>query len=80
MNSVDFTPPVASLPIGRSASLSMLPRGRIMGGAALFGVGWGHGGSCPGPGLTAAISGAVAAMVAGMVLFHLLNAWTQTAR
>jgi uncharacterized membrane protein YedE/YeeE len=44
-------------------------------GAALFGVGWGLGGYCPGPGLVSAASGAlpalafVAAMTFGM-LFH----------
>jgi uncharacterized membrane protein YedE/YeeE len=44
-------------------------------GAALFGIGWGLGGYCPGPGLVSAASGAlpalafVAAMTFGM-LFH----------
>jgi len=43
-------------------------------GAALFGVGWGLGGLCPGPGIVAAASGAVSpilfavAMLAGMVV------------
>ncbi len=46
-------------------------------GAALFGVGWGLGGLCPGPGLVAAASGSItglafaAAMIAGMFLQHL---------
>jgi rhodanese-related sulfurtransferase/uncharacterized membrane protein YedE/YeeE len=48
---------------------------RLVLGAALFGVGWGLGGVCPGPGLTALGSGSagalvfVAAMSAGMLLF-----------
>ncbi len=46
---------------------------RLLAGAAIFGVGWGLGGLCPGPGLVAAASGSgtavafVAAMVAGML-------------
>jgi len=46
-------------------------------GSAIFGVGWGLGGFCPGPALTSLGSGAtatvifVAAMVAGMVLHKL---------
>lgn len=45
-------------------------------GAALFGVGWGLGGLCPGPALVGAASGNgaviafVAAMLAGMYLQH----------
>jgi uncharacterized membrane protein YedE/YeeE len=45
---------------------------RLVLGAAIFGVGWGLGGYCPGPGLASLASGAigpvvfVAAMVAGM--------------
>lgn len=48
---------------------------RLLGGAALFGVGWGLAGLCPGPALTALATGStsilifVAAMVAGQVLF-----------
>lgn len=48
---------------------------RLLGGAALFGVGWGLGGFCPGPSVTALASGLVpvfafvAAMVAGMALY-----------
>jgi uncharacterized membrane protein YedE/YeeE len=45
-------------------------------GAALFGIGWGLGGLCPGPGIVAAASGSltglafVAAMLVGMHLQH----------
>ncbi len=56
-----------------------LPKGtaldaRLLGGAALFGVGWGLSGFCPGPAVTALVTGLapvfafVAAMLAGMVL------------
>lgn len=46
----------------------------LLAGAALFGVGWGLGGFCPGPGLTALASGAApalvfsAALIGGMIL------------
>jgi uncharacterized membrane protein YedE/YeeE len=46
---------------------------RLVGGAALFGLGWGLGGLCPGPALTSLVSGNVsvfifsAAMIAGIV-------------
>jgi uncharacterized membrane protein YedE/YeeE len=36
---------------------------RLLGGAALFGVGWGLGGFCPGPGIVALASGALPALV-----------------
>lgn len=45
-------------------------------GSALFGVGWGLGGLCPGPGIVSAASGSltgvafIAAMLAGMYLQH----------
>lgn len=51
---------------------------RLLGGAALFGVGWGLSGYCPGPALTTSVSGAVpvlvfvAAMLAGMLIFQKL--------
>ena len=51
---------------------------RLVGGAALFGLGWGLGGFCPGPaiaGLATGVAGVyvfVAAMVAGMLLFRLV--------
>jgi uncharacterized membrane protein YedE/YeeE len=50
--------------------------GRLLGGAALFGLGWGLGGFCPGPGLVSVASGSataltfVGAMTGGMALFH----------
>ena len=53
--------------------------GRLIGGAALFGVGWGLGGFCPGPGLTSLVTGTsdvfvfVGAMLAGMVLFQIAD-------
>src|SRR5215212_77179 len=49
--------------------------GRLLGGAALFGVGWGLSGFCPGPAVAALTTGLtpvfafVAAMIAGMVLY-----------
>jgi uncharacterized protein len=56
--------------------------GRLVLGAALFGVGWGLGGFCPGPALVTAASAAVVgaraplvflgAMMAGIVLQHWL--------
>ena len=45
---------------------------RLIGGASLFGIGWGLGGFCPGPAITAVSSGTtgvmtfVAAMLVGM--------------
>lgn len=57
--------------------------GRLLVGAALFGAGWGLGGYCPGPALTAAVSGASAtliftgSMLAGMWAFALWEARSQ---
>ncbi len=51
--------------------------GRLVGGAVLFGVGWGLAGLCPGPAITALVTGIlpvfgfVAAMVAGAALHRL---------
>jgi uncharacterized membrane protein YedE/YeeE len=51
---------------------------RLIGGAALFGIGWGLVGLCPGPALAALTFGPwqifvfVAAMIAGMALFRLV--------
>ena len=53
--------------------------GRLLGGAALFGIGWGLAGLCPGPAVTALASGLlpvfvfVAAMVAGMALYKWIS-------
>jgi uncharacterized protein len=52
---------------------------RLVGGAALFGAGWGLGGFCPGPGIVSLASGAMGAVVfvvgmtAGVVLFDRLG-------
>jgi uncharacterized protein len=52
---------------------------RLMAGSAVFGVGWGIAGFCPGPGLVALGTGEfkallfVAAMIAGMVLYEVLE-------
>ncbi|MEO8706936.1 MAG: DUF6691 family protein [Kofleriaceae bacterium] len=50
--------------------------GRLLGGAAIFGVGWGLSGYCPGPAIVSLPSGTaalgfVAAMAAGIVLARL---------
>jgi uncharacterized membrane protein YedE/YeeE len=51
---------------------SPLVDARLIGGAALFGIGWGLSGYCPGPALVALVAGVpatfvfVAAMLAGM--------------
>jgi uncharacterized membrane protein YedE/YeeE len=50
--------------------------GRLVGGAILFGIGWGLAGYCPGPAVTSVLSGHPAApvfivgMLAGMVVYH----------
>ncbi len=50
----------------------------LVAGAAVFGIGWGLGGLCPGPGIVAAAGGSssalvfVVAMLAGMYLRHRL--------
>jgi uncharacterized membrane protein YedE/YeeE len=52
---------------------------RLVGGAALFGVGWGLGGFCPGPavvsstGFGAAALAFTVSMLVGMVLFHAVD-------
>jgi uncharacterized membrane protein YedE/YeeE len=54
--------------------------GRLIGGAALFGIGWGMSGFCPGPGIAALSLGDVqpvlfvAAMLAGMAASRLIPA------
>ena len=59
---------------------------RLVAGAAVFGVGWGLAGLCPGPAITTLPLGLwqaflfVAAMLAGMALFRLLpENWPQSA-
>lgn len=53
---------------------------RLIVGAAIFGLGWGLAGYCPGPALTSAAAGSfpailfVAAMTAGMILEHAIGA------
>jgi uncharacterized membrane protein YedE/YeeE len=50
--------------------------GRLVGGAALFGIGWGLAGFCPGPAITSLVGGRVeplvfvAAMLGGMLLYE----------
>jgi uncharacterized protein len=52
---------------------------RLISGAALFGIGWGWAGICPGPGIVAAVSGNphvlifVASMLVGMFVFKILE-------
>jgi uncharacterized protein len=52
---------------------------RLVGGSALFGVGWGLSGFCPGPAVTALATGLtpviafVAALIAGMALYKLVS-------
>jgi uncharacterized protein len=52
---------------------------RLVFGAALFGVGWGLGGFCPGPGLVTAASGSIAALlfVLGMTVGILVEKRTR---
>lgn len=52
---------------------------RLLGGAALFGIGWGVGGFCPGPAVTSLASGHpsvitfVASMLGGMFLYKIAD-------
>lgn len=52
---------------------------RLIGGSALFGIGWGLAGICPGPGLVLLGAGTtkglvfVAAMLAGMAMFEVIE-------
>ncbi len=58
---------------------------RLIGGSALFGVGWGLAGFCPGPAIaslpaaTPSVLVFVAAMVGGMALFHAVERMRQAA-
>jgi uncharacterized membrane protein YedE/YeeE len=59
--------------------------GRLLIGAALFGMGWGLGGYCPGPALVSFMSLDASttlfglSMAGGMVLFHFYERWRQKA-
>lgn len=59
---------------------------RLMTGAALFGIGWGIAGYCPGPALTSLASGSrsavilVAAMIVGMLLEQAYEAFVDSRR
>jgi uncharacterized membrane protein YedE/YeeE len=65
-------------------SFSLPPQARLdaalVGGSALFGVGWGLGGFCPGPAIVSAVTGAapviafVVAMLGSMALFDFVIA------
>jgi uncharacterized membrane protein YedE/YeeE len=54
--------------------------GRLIGGATLFGLGWGLAGFCPGPAIASLITGSgdvalfVVSMIAGMGLFRAVGA------
>ena len=54
---------------------------RLLGGAALFGVGWGLSGFCPGPAVAAMVTGLlpvfafVGAMVGGMAIYTWIFEW-----
>jgi len=51
---------------------------RLVGGAALFGIGWGLGGYCPGPGLVSSMSGAGNAVAFALSLtvgMYLVRLW-----
>lgn len=54
---------------------------KLVGGSALFGVGWGLGGFCPGPGIVSLGAGSrdalvfVVAMVIGMLLVSRYESW-----
>ena len=70
--------PTFSIPTRKDVDL------RLVGGAALFGIGWGLGGFCPGPAIVATASAQsmvlifVAAMVAGMYLFQIVDRFLTT--
>lgn len=69
--------PILAVHFGLPTRKDLSPR--LMGGAALFGAGWGLGGYCPGPALASLPTAAtpvlvfVAAMIAGMVGFDLID-------
>lgn len=54
---------------------------RLVAGSAIFGIGWGLGGYCPGPAIAGLAFGAletivfVAAMAAGMIVWRMMSTW-----
>ncbi|MGB7204793.1 MAG: DUF6691 family protein [Anderseniella sp.] len=52
---------------------------KLIGGAGIFGIGWGLAGLCPGPALAASLIGGwpvwlfISAMLAGMVIFNFMD-------
>ena len=73
---------VLALPRPLFAGVFQVPKradvdGRLVLGAAVFGVGWGLGGVCPGPGIVDAASGSSYAIVfmAGMALGVFAESW-----
>ena len=64
------------------ASSSLVPSARVdgalLGGAALFGIGWGLSGYCPGPSIVALGSGALAPLV--FVAAMVLGVWLSASR
>ncbi|MDB5969734.1 MAG: hypothetical protein JWQ90_2184 [Hydrocarboniphaga sp.] len=66
---------VTDLPIALPAGSPITPQ--LVGGAALFGIGWGLSGLCPGPVLVVASGGSLGAIVfvAAMALGMMLSAW-----
>jgi uncharacterized membrane protein YedE/YeeE len=58
-----FLPPLPCAGEATTAAMEHPMSGRLFAGSAIFGVGWGLGGYCPGPGIVSAASGATAAVV-----------------
>lgn len=56
---------------------------KLIGGAVLFGIGWGLVGYCPGPALASLLTGLISplifslAMVAGMLVYRVLARWME---
>ena len=80
MGAIDRQPDTATLLrqfFGQPDTDPITPR--LVGGSALFGIGWGLGGYCPGPGLASIPTFGVEAltfvgsMSAGMLLHHVLT-------
>jgi hypothetical protein len=63
---------------GRSPQTATAIDGRLIGGASLFGLGWGLAGFCPGPAIASLVTGSlqvatfVTAMLGGMALYRVL--------